>query len=389
MKAAWQIFLRIFGGFELAVATLFLMTLLTLLGTLNQVDEGLFVSQSRYFESYFVVHRVWAIGIPLPGGITLMALLFVNLVVGGVLRMRKGVSTIGILVTHLGILLLLIAGLVKLTASTEGNLRLWPGEQGATFSSFHFWEVDVREDLGGGKHRQFLIPHSQLIDLRDGRTRRFESENWPFTLVLSDFLFNAEFERSGPSDLAIDGLRTKRLPRQTEEELNLAALRMRALDKTGETVLSQAFLFGLMPHEHVFQVHGRTFGVILQRRKETMPFTVRLDEFHHEVYPNTMRPKVFSSDVTVMDGEGQRPATIEMNQPLRRDGYILFQSSWGPQGAPLGARKFSVFQVVRNPSDHWPLVACIVIALGLLLHFGVKLSRWMRAERKRALKAAA
>lgn len=387
MSRAWQIFLRVFGSFELAVATLFLMTLLTWVGTLNQVDQGLFVSQTRYFESWGVVHRWWAFGIPLPGGKTLMLLLFVNLLVGGVLRMRKGTSTIGILVTHLGILLLLIAGAVKLYASTEGNLRLWPGEQGDTFSSFHFYEVEVRQDLGDGKQRQFLIDHDRVVDLVDGRSRTFTNESWPFKLTLSDFVFNADFER-GASPAAIDGLRVRSLDRQLEEELNIAALRLRATGTDGKTILSEAFLWGLMPHAHVFEVGGTKYGVTLQRRKERMPFAVRLEEFRHEVYPNTVRPRVFSSEVTVLDAEGKRPATIEMNQPLRRDGYILFQASYGPKGAGPNERKFSVFQVVRNPSDHWPLISCIIIALGLLLHFGVKLSRWMRAERKRALRSA-
>ena len=45
-----------------------------------------------------------------------------------------------------------------------------------------------------------------------------------------------------------------------------------------------------------------------------------------------------------------------------------------------GERMFSVFAVVRNPSDQWPLYACIVIAAGMLMHFGRKLLRYVRSE---------
>ena len=38
------------------------------------------------------------------------------------------------------------------------------------------------------------------------------------------------------------------------------------------------------------------------------------------------------------------------------------------EGTPL----FSVFSVVHNPSDRWPIVACGIIFVGLLLHFDAK-----------------
>ena len=71
-----------------------------------------------------------------------------------------------------------------------------------------------------------------------------------------------------------------------------------------------------------------------------------------------------------------------MNDPLRREGYVLFQSDWGPkpEDDPSPERYYSVFAVVRNPADHWPLIACIVIAIGLCTHFGRMLVRYVRSE---------
>jgi hypothetical protein len=37
---------------------------------------------------------------------------------------------------------------------------------------------------------------------------------------------------------------------------------------------------------------------------------------------------------------------------------------------------------VRNPADQYPLYACIVIATGMILHFGRKLTRYIRVEAK-------
>lgn len=59
---------------------------------------------------------------------------------------------------------------------------------------------------------------------------------------------------------------------------------------------------------------------------------------------------------------------------------MLYQASWGPSNAAPGQRLFSTFAVVRNPADHWPLVACLVIAVGFLFHFVRKLWRYIRSE---------
>ena len=46
----------------------------------------------------------------------------------------------------------------------------------------------------------------------------------------------------------------------------------------------------------------RQFGITLRKQHYPMSFTVKLDEFTHEYHPGTMQPRVFRSDVTVLDG---------------------------------------------------------------------------------------
>ena len=112
-----------FTSFGLATATLSLLLLLTFLGTLEQAEYGLVASQARYFESLFVdridIGACWRalalnayfdignIVLPiyiLPGGYTLMAVLFVNLLLGGIVRIRKSPKTIGVIISHFAIL---------------------------------------------------------------------------------------------------------------------------------------------------------------------------------------------------------------------------------------------------------------------------------------------
>ena len=95
------------GSMRLAVWTMLFFGILTWAGTLAQKDLGLYVVQRDFFESFFVrwdtgveVADKFVLKIPLPGGYLLMLVMFVNLVVGGMLRVRWSARNIGILITQ-------------------------------------------------------------------------------------------------------------------------------------------------------------------------------------------------------------------------------------------------------------------------------------------------
>ena len=112
---------------------------------------------------------------------------------------------------------------------------------------------------------------------------------------------------------------------------------------------------------------GSEYALQLRKKAYPMPFMLQLDDFHHEMHPNTRVAAKYQSTVTVSDDIESRAQLIEMNQP-RRDQIIVFQSSYGPPDSQPGDRMWSGFSIVRNPADQWPLWACIVIALGLCWH---------------------
>jgi hypothetical protein len=135
----------------LSATLLVFLALLTWLGTLEQVNSGLFEVQRRYFESLFLVHHAGPIPIPLPGATLVMGVLFVNLILGGIVKMRRGVATIGVLITHLGIAFLLIAGFVKAYYAEDGHLTLYEGERSNVFESYHDWEIAAIQPAAEGK----------------------------------------------------------------------------------------------------------------------------------------------------------------------------------------------------------------------------------------------
>ena len=77
------------ASFQLSVTILFLMGIVTFFGTTYQVEHGLLQAQQEYFYSWIVGHRWGRLVFPLPGGQLLMAVLAVNMLFGGLWRIRK------------------------------------------------------------------------------------------------------------------------------------------------------------------------------------------------------------------------------------------------------------------------------------------------------------
>lgn len=386
------------GSFGLACTLLFFLFLLTFFGTFEQADHSLYEVQKRYFEGWFLITdaRIFQQGpvrIPLPGGVPLMGLLGVNLIVGGLVRMRWSLRTLGIVVAHFGVAFMLIAALVKQRLSDDGALMLFEGEESAEYVSYYNYEVALWEVAGGATVLEHVIPAKEFRDLHGERSRTFTASGLPFSLTLSNYLPNCQPLPKGPmweaDSPTVDGYAFKRMPLdKSSAEVDRAGLVAKIRPRGGEELAAllwseaetQRHLPVSLPY--CFEVDGRTWAVSLRHERYQLPFTVRLEDFEHEFHPRTGTAKKFQSDVALLEGDEIRKVRISMNQPLRDRGVVLFQSGWGPQGIPNPSKYFSIFSVVRNPSDHWPLYACIVITAGLLFALGYKLLRHIRSQSK-------
>jgi hypothetical protein len=372
------------GSYGLACLLLLNLFLLTWFGTLHQVEKGLYEAQRLYFESWFVVES-YPVPHALPGGVLCMGLLAVNLFVGGLVRIQKKKRTIGVLIVHVGIALLLASGFVKLYHSDDGVLRLYEGESSDEYVDPRRWEVAVWDTSQTGPVEEHLIGNDQLVELVDGRKRTFTSPELPFDLELSKFLPNCEPMPKGPmwtaDSLVVGGYAFKAQPYNPEDDgpPNIAGLSAVFRSRDGSTT-QEDLLWGFEYHPATFEAGGKTWGVSLRRTRYSMPYRIRLEDFRKVDHPGMTLARSFESDITRIDGSGERKVRIQMNEPLREGGLVLFQSSYGPQGNERDPRQYSVFSVVRNPSDHWPLYACIVIAIGLALALIPKLLKFVRAQ---------
>ena len=161
----------ILASFGLAILLLFCLFVLTFFGTLYQVEHGLYVAVNRYFESWFLWTDVGGVSVPIfPGGITCMSLLALNMVMGGLIRLRISSRNISVVIIHLGILFLFLAALVKMTSSQEGHLTLFEGERSNTYDSYQLWEVAIWEVPESGSRARGARP-ADAIGVRACRRR--------------------------------------------------------------------------------------------------------------------------------------------------------------------------------------------------------------------------
>ena len=390
-------FVRWLGSYGLCVTILILLFVLTVFGTWDQRKGGigLHASIQKYFNSYWFTVHVGRVVIPLPGAVSLMTLLAANLFVGGFLRIQKSTRTIGVLVIHAGIAMLLLAGLVKRMSANEGYVSLYEGQEATVYRSYHDWEVSVRELLPD-EEKQALTSgeewfvHQDVFEGLDGEDVAIvDHPELPFDLHLRHFSVNARVypEAPGVSSVypLVDGYRVIPLKAEEEAERNFAAIYCDVVPKGSTTdVRGDAGILAAMErYPYTVVREGRMFAIELRKRRYPMPFSIELEKFTMEEHPRTRTAAEFSSDVLARWEQGSEgdPFHISMNKPLREDGLVVFQSKYGPSNAKPGTPLFSVFAVVRNPSDRWPEYSCWVIAAGMLIAFGQRLTSYIKRQK--------
>jgi hypothetical protein len=124
------------------------------------------------------------------------------------------------------------------------------------------------------------------------------------------------------------------------------------------------------------EVDGKVYQVSLRFKRSYKNYTFRLDKLNVEFWPNTTKPKDYSSYIHLTDPtqKEDRDVRIYMNNPLIYGGETFYQSGVNqePGGPPS-----TTLQVVRNPGWMMPYLSCFMVAGGMLIHFGQNLYRFI------------
>lgn len=393
------------ASMQLATFLLLALFLLTWFATLEQTVNGLKPMMDKYFnwkQLFFnpEIGRPWqddgdvlepiTIQFPMLSGFWLCVLFTLNLTLGGLIRFRKTPKKIGILLSHFSIVFLMIAAGVTKFTERRGALQIYEGQYSDAAQDYHEEVIEISELADGKVTKVHVIDWAYLKDLRTGyrsffgivetanlEERRFRLKDLPFDLKVTNFLENAlvnpaKFVPIENGERVIDDYYLKKLDRIKETEGHLAGAEVTVLTKEGEA-LDELILASRSLQPATITVEGRPYLLRLRKKLWPLPFRVQLDEFRVERDPGTRRAGAYESDITRLLDSEQEEVLIQMNEPMRREGWTFFQSNWGPQDVENPEEYYSVFEVVRNPADHWPLYSLLIAMAGLLGHFVYKL----------------
>lgn len=383
-KTFGQKVFRVLSGFEIALVCLLLLFLHTFFSTLEQQWIGLHSTIDKYFDldSFFVIPRnedEKAIFLPLPGAYWVMAVLTVNMTLGGIIRMKKGWRNAGVLVSHFAIIFMLIAGAVSSLSKVEGMMLVTQGERSDYAQKYHKPSIEVFQyDEKGERKPPLIIKADSLNELRptDVLTANFSEDK--FSMEITGFfkatnLFKASNEEQGKEDgPVVDGFFLREAVWNVDNELaNMAGCYASVKDADGEEIEKLVLWMGNTSPVS-FSYNGIRYGVVLTAEVWPMPFEVELKKSTGKYYPGTTKASSFESEITKVAGGQRTDYKIFMNNPMRHGGYTLFQSQW----SDTGGTPYSGFAIVTNPSDQWPKYALYIATVGLLGHFVYMLVRF-------------
>lgn len=381
MHDFWKKFSRLVSSMTLTVVLLALGILLVFAATLAQVHEGVWAVQQGYFHSLIALWRIpvgntFTLVVPLPGGYLVGGLLFLNLSAAFWRRFTPSWRKSGLILSHLGLLLLLVGELLSGLWQRDYQMRLDEGQTRHYAESLRENELVFIDTSDAKVDTVVALPESLL---REGRS--LQDPHLPFRVTVKTHLANAQLRarrqmENPPPPPANQGVGPEVALLSMEpgtgagEPDSPAAV----VELTGVNGSLGTWLVSTMLVEpQTFTCDGKTWLVALRAERQYQPFALTLLKFSHDRYAGTDIPKNFSSRVRLRtdDGKTDREVLIYMNNPLRYGGLTFYQAGFDNNDHT------TVLQVVHNPSWLLPYVACVVMSLGLLTHFVLTLTRFI------------
>jgi hypothetical protein len=424
---------QVLASLRLTVVLFVLSMFLVFVGTLAMRDSGLWATLYGYFRCWiawiplqvFVPFGQVFFGMPMnlhvpggfyyPGGWLLGTALLVNLLAAHAVRFKflkradrsfllqraeetdSAALTIllrlahftlfriawkrsGILMIHSGLVILMLGEFITGKFASEALMPIVIGESANYLQQTDRIELVFLQDdpKDPGKDHVIAVP-DHLV--RNGGT--IDDPSLPFTIKVVQFLANTStrFRSLRPEETTPatrgDGLEVtldERPPSagaDSNQKADTPAAYVTLSDKHSGASLGTYLVSVYLNEQEIGGGDG--WRMALRSQRWYQPYRVYLEEFHHDLYPGTEIPKNFSSRVRVLPDEGEsREVVIYMNNPLRYEKQTFYQSG------TLDADAGTVLQVVQNPGAEMPYIACTLVCLGMLVHFGLHLGSFLQ-----------
>jgi hypothetical protein len=282
--------------------------------------------------------------------------------------------------------MLLVSELVTGLFAVEGQMTINQGET-VNFVT-HTRSVELAFiDRSDSRFDQVVVVPKALVT-QPGLVQRDEL---PFDIEVLKYMRNCELRSAsaiggaannpataGSGLLAVAVERPEASGTDASQRVDVPAAYVKLTKKGGAEPLGTYLVTVWLPAPELppqtVMVDGKTYEIALRFARSYKPYSLELLEFRHDKYVGTQKPKNFSAKVRLVDESRgvDRVVKIWMNNPLRYAGETFYQSSFEP------GRDLTRLQVVRNDGWMLPYLACMIVGLGLTIHFGTHLIGFLR-----------
>jgi hypothetical protein len=405
--------LRPIASLQLTVFLFVLSLLLVFFGTMAQINSGLWSVMHDYFRSWVVEvpfqlfaefgkvffdlnkETEWKGSFYFPSGNTLGFALLANLLAAHLIRFRMTWKRSGIFLIHAGIIILMLGEYFTGRYAYESRMVLQIGETSDFVDHHRLVELVVTQPTNSKQAKAFTIPNWMFEDpgwIRDDRL--------PVDIRVDQYFKNTsqkETLEGDDSEVVFDtnGNRYKIVPASEEPGVrskheDAPAVRIELFRKGTNETLGKFFLSlwqyrnftdaqrSLISMPHTFDLDGATCSIEIRNRRILKPYNIELLKFKHSEFYSENRskrqPKEYASTVRLRDPQTteDREVGIWMNHPLRYQGMTFYQSGF------IGDDSGTILQAVDNPVWILPYISCVVVAIGMIIHFGLALAQFQR-----------
>jgi len=349
---------------KLFVFIIIWMMILVVIGTLAQKDMGLFAVQKKYFSSWYFL--IW--NIPMPGGRLTMILMLINLSFFFFRKNLWKINKLGIIILHIGGILLFIGGGLTAMFSSEGNVVIDEGSDSNYVEDYHYMELAVINTSDNNFDTFTIFDHPLLK-----RNKILKHENIEFEIKIINYIENCEpIRRNTPAEVQYRGMMKNFMLNE------LIPLKEENMNRPGIIFhLSNARplvdgIYGLFLGQSIPQKissNDQEYIIVFRKKRTYLPFSIELIDFKKIMYPGTGIAKSYSSDINLIEKGISKRKLISMNEPLRYKGYTFYQSSF----IESSNGETTVLAAVKNYGRLFPYISSIIMCVGLLIHLIMKL----------------
>jgi hypothetical protein len=384
------------ASLKLTVVLMALSIVLVFIGTLAQIDEGIWTVVEKYFRSAFVLvpfqlffPRDWQVhGVfPYPGGWLIGGVMLLNMTLAYFVRYNHFTwKRIGVYVLHSGLVVLMLSELITGLYAAEGMMAIDEGGSSNTVVQNRYSELAITtpsDDAPSKYLNEVVVPAPMLR--KSGE--ELHNDALPFNVKVEKFMKNSDLHevKSGektPADVGA-GLHYVAVPQEEvsgtakQQMPDMPSAYLTFTTKDGQPLGTYLVSLHLKPQR--VKIGDKTYEVALRFKQTYRDYSIHLIKFEFDRWEGTERAKNFSSNVQIDDPEQgglQPPRLIKMNDPLRYRGETFYQQDFDHK-----TEQTTVLQVVRNPGWLLPYIACILVALGMTIHFGMHLTTFLARRR--------